>query len=440
MILRRGIFTLVLQVCQIAATAGIIIVVTRVTGAEGRGIYSLMGTLASMATAISAVGVSWAGIYYIGKREFPLEDVVATQLTAALVSAAVGVLGIAAAYLLARDSYFKDVTATQLVITLALAVLMQLSNVASAVVLGLNRPIEFTTVNVLQTVTALILMLILALVGALTATTALAGWAVGAAAGALLAFAMVRREVRIRLGIDRVVLRAFLRYGAKGYLANIFMSLNYRLDSLILNGLIGVVAVGYYSISTALAEVLWYFANAFGLIVFPHVSSLPRKEAHRVVPIICRNTFLVTLVGVLFMFAAGRWIILILFGPRMLPALYPLWLLLPGIATASIAKVLSSYLSGIGKAIYATYIGGGSLVVTVTLDVLLIPRYGIPGAAIASTVAYTAATVASIWAFRRESGVGLLETLVVQPADFARYRSALGVTLRRLNSLRPAPP
>jgi O-antigen/teichoic acid export membrane protein len=138
------------------------------------------------------------------------------------------------------------------------------------------------------------------------------------------------------------------------------------------------------------------------------------------------------------MFALGQQVILTVFGPTMMPAVHPLWLLLPGIVTLTVAKIISSYLSGIGKPIYSTYLAAGSMILTVALDLLLIPRYGISGAAAASSIVYTCTAAAAVWIFRRESGAGLLETLVVKPDDFVRYRRVVDSVLRTLRAAAPA--
>jgi Na+-driven multidrug efflux pump len=78
------------------------------------------------------------------------------------------------------------------------------------------------------------------------------------------------------------------------------------------------------------------------------------------------------------------------------------------------------------------------LVLTIALDLLLIPPYGINGAAIASSIVYTCTAVASVLFFRFESGAGLMETLVVRPEDFVRYRRVLDSTVRRLFALSAA--
>jgi len=51
--------------------------------------------------------------------------------------------------------------------------------------------------------------------------------------------------------------------------------------------------------------------------MFPHVSSLDRKEANRITPVVCRNTVFLTLLGAVVMFVVGRQLILFVFGSDM---------------------------------------------------------------------------------------------------------------------------
>jgi O-antigen/teichoic acid export membrane protein len=290
----------------------------------------------------------------------------------------------------------------------------------------------------IQVVGALVIQVILAVAGSLTATSALVALAIGAATSAGYGLMLVGREAPLRLGVDSKILRSFFNFGIRGYAANLMMLLSYRLDALIVNGLRGVTSLGYYSVATAMAETLTYGAVGFALVLFPQVSSVERKEADRIAPVVCRNAVFMTLVGAVVMFVVSRQLILFVFGSGMTTALQPLWLLLPGIVSLAAARVISSYLSGIGKPIFTTYIAAGAVFLTVVLDLLLIPPYGINGAAAASSIVYTCTAAASVWIFKLESGAGLLETLVVRPDDFARYRRVLDSTLRRLLAASPA--
>jgi O-antigen/teichoic acid export membrane protein len=439
MILRKGLLTTLIQLFQLVALVGITILVTRVTGAHGRGIYTLAASVATIAVIVTALGISWAGIYYIGKRQFPLADVVSTLLTVCIASAGVATVGLAAAYVLLQHSYFHEVDPTQALVMLALTALLHVATTSGSIVLGMNRPLEYAGMSAIQLVVALVIQVVLALAGSLTATSALVALATGAAVSACLGLVLIRREVPLRLGFDSKILRSFLSFGIRGYAANLMMTVSYRLDALIVNGLSGVVSLGYYSVATAMAETLWYGANGLALVMFPHVSSLERKEADRITPVVCRNAIFVTLIGAVIMFVASRQLILTVFGSAMTPALQPLWLLLPGIVTMTAAKVLASYLNGIGKPFYSTYIAAGGVILTVILDLLLIPRYGISGAAAASSIVYTGTAVASVWIFKLEPGAGLVETLLVRADDFVRYRRVIDSTFKRLFAASPAP-
>jgi Na+-driven multidrug efflux pump len=57
--------------------------------------------------------------------------------------------------------------------------------------------------------------------------------------------------------------------------------------------------------------------------------------------------------------------------------------------------------------------------------VVLIPKYGIAGAAGASSIVYTMTAIATLVVFRKESGAGIIETIVIQPQDFGYYARAV---------------
>jgi stage V sporulation protein B len=432
LIARRSVLTFGIQMIQVASGVAIAILVTRLTGAHGKGAYSLMGLVVSIATLAAGLGIGSAAIYHIGRKTFPLEKATGTLVTVTLASTVVSTAAVGLTFLLFSHSYFHEITNVQLWIGLAGLPFFQLATGAGNILLGLNRVVQFAVVNLFQVVVTLCIQLGLTVAGRLTLDLALGAWVIGLAAGLVLSLSMIGRRASLRPAFEWPIFRSYVSYGAQAYIANLLFLFNYRLDSLIVNGLIGVASLGIYSIAVSMAELLWYLANSISLVMFPHISGLSRAEADRITPIVTRNTLLMTLIAAIAMFLLGRWIILVVFGPAMLPALLPLWLLLPGIVTLSAGKVISSYLSGIGRPRYGAYLSVPMVVLTVIFDVVLIPRFGIAGAAIASSIVYSTATGVSLWVFLRMSGRGLWETLVVQPEDFNRYRQALRSMRRQL--------
>ena len=105
------------------------------------------------------------------------------------------------------------------------------------------------------------------------------------------------------------------------------------------------------------------------------------------------------------------------FGEAFADSAWAVWLLLPGIVTFSVARVLSMYLLGRNQLridLLASFVG---LVVTLALDFLLIPHYGFRGAAIASSIAYTCAMVVDLAWVTQTSTISLGALLIVRAQD-----------------------
>jgi O-antigen/teichoic acid export membrane protein len=78
----------------------------------------------------------------------------------------------------------------------------------------------------------------------------------------------------------------------------------------------------------------------------------------------------------------------LLYGAEFGPAVAPARVLLAGMLLAGASGLASAYLYGRGSPGLNSIVLGIGLVITVVLDLLLIPRYGALGAATASTAAY----------------------------------------------------
>jgi O-antigen/teichoic acid export membrane protein len=187
-------------------------------------------------------------------------------------------------------------------------------------------------------------------------------------------------------------------------------------------GFLGQTAVGLYQTGVLLAEMVWYLPNAVGAALLPQVAAT--KESHST-PQVVRHTLALTLVGALGLLAV-TWPGLALLRPAYLPALVPMAVLLAGVVVLSVHKVLSSDLSGRGLPQYPSLTSTLALVVTVVADLVLIPRFGIVGAAAASTLAYITQTVVLVWLYLRLAHVGWRDLFVPRWSDANVYRHMLG--------------
>jgi O-antigen/teichoic acid export membrane protein len=72
------------------------------------------------------------------------------------------------------------------------------------------------------------------------------------------------------------------------------------------------------------------------------------------------------------------------------------------------------------------------LVVNLAANMVLIPQFGLNGAAAASTISYTFTAAAVVFVYGRLSGQGLRETLIVRRSDLTRARAELRELVNRL--------
>jgi stage V sporulation protein B len=310
------------------------------------------------------------------------------------------------------------VTTADVVIGLLLLPPMLLGDYLRALLLARR---ELRAVAVTQSATAIAqLIAALVLVLALGLGPGGALWAI--VLGGWIGFAWTVRAVlplgRLTPCLDGDVLRPLLGLGLRGHAGNVVQTFNYRLDALLVQGFLGQAAVGLYQTGVLLAEMIWYLPNAVSAALLPQIAATGDSS---ITPRVARHTLLLTTLGAIGLIAVA-WPAMTLLRPAYLGAIAPMAILLLGVVALSLHKVVAGDLSGRGLPQYPSITSAVALVVTIVANLLLIPRFGITGAALASTIAYTTQTALLLRIYRRISGVGWRELIVPRRDDLRLYR------------------
>jgi O-antigen/teichoic acid export membrane protein len=191
-----------------------------------------------------------------------------------------------------------------------------------------------------------------------------------------------------------------LRTGVKGQAGNILQFFNYRLDTFVLNYYQGAGAVGIYGVAVSVAEILWQFPNAVGFVIFPKAAASRARDLNGFTPRVFKTTLLVTAAGATLLVLGGQTFIRHLYSSAFDPAYVPLLALLPGVVLLGGAKVLAFDMAGRGYLYCNSVVSGTVFAITVVLDILLIPRWGAVGAAVASSIAYSTSLLLSSLLYR----------------------------------------
>jgi O-antigen/teichoic acid export membrane protein len=97
-------------------------------------------------------------------------------------------------------------------------------------------------------------------------------------------------------------------------------------------------------------------------------------------------------------------------------------------------NLVGAYVSGIGHPGDATKANVVNLLVNVAVNLLLIPVFGIAGAALASSVSYTSAAVVLAVLWKRRSGLSVRELLVPTISDARAVADAARRALARVRA------
>lgn len=179
----------------------------------------------------------------------------------------------------------------------------------------------------------------------------------------------------------------------------------YHVDILFLRLITGDQATGYYRGALVIAEFLWFVPNALQVVLLHSTSELWSKDqSEQITQLASRTTRynlpLVLLLAIGLAALAGDFLP-IYFGPEFEASVRPLLLLLPGAIGFALARPIFAIGQGKGNLRILIFSTGTVAIVNLVLNALLIPTYGLIGAATATSVGYGLMAVLHIISARR---------------------------------------
>jgi glycosyltransferase involved in cell wall biosynthesis/O-antigen/teichoic acid export membrane protein len=410
------------------------VILARGLGPGGRGVYGLTNETALLFSTLAALAIAQSSVYLAGQRRFRLETLLSNALTWILAFSAVCAALITA--ILITDVSLIGMAAPELSIAFAGAALMMVSTTASFFLLAQGRIEARTAISVLEPFLRMLGVLgALALVG-LTVMGAISAWLAAILVTAAVCLFLLGKQVRIRPGVHLGALGQQLSFGVRGHLGWAFQTVNHRLDVFLVSYFLGTSAVGQYSVGFNLAEVSWWIPLSLGVVLLPKASTMDAAANAQMSAAVCRRTLVVTLVAILGLVAIAQPLVTILFGSEFRDSLVPLYILAPSGLFYAVHKVLSTSLFAQGLPQASLYGGLASVPVLIGLDLIMIPRFGIGGAAVVSDIAYGVNAAVMLVLFLRASRLPVREVLLFNRSDLSVFRSTLETAIRSLRGPR----
>jgi len=375
------------------------VIIARTLGPSGKGAALIVLLIGNLLALVLNCGISFSNVYFTASGKISPSKLLQNSVLFTILMTGLGVVLVTIVSATGlTQKLIPGISSGLLLAGVVVLPFLLLNAMLACLLQGLQQIITVNIINFLQALCNVVLIIILVVFfrfgiwGAVLATQVATVFAVGAKF-----FVLCGQGLEAWPKWDSPVVRETLNYGAKCYVANIMQFFNFRLDSLIVNVYLGASGTGLYSVSVALAELLWYLPNAAAYVLFPKSAEIEAHAMRKMLPKVLFTTVGITTGTAIVLAIGGRLIIGTLYSKAFLPAYGPLLALLPGVICLGAANVLLANLSGSGHPIYQSMSVGASLVFTISLDFALIPQYGIMGAAVASSISYFVGFLAAVY-------------------------------------------
>jgi O-antigen/teichoic acid export membrane protein len=225
-------------------------------------------------------------------------------------------------------------------------------------------------------------------------------WATGGlvAGGIVAALARTLRVLGRPAGFDRAFLSSALAVGVPGLPIALGQWMLQAADTFFLAHYHGVAVVGVYGVAYTLASVVLLVLGALNFVLLPSAASLWAEDPEHLAPFIDRTLRLTTLVLGLFVAGAcllSAWAVPWLAGPTYAAAATVLPLVVASWSAHTLMQVVQKVPMVVGRHTSSvSWCSVGTAALNVALNLALIPRGGMRGAAVATLVSYLAGLVA----------------------------------------------
>lgn len=416
------------------AAVGLIngIILARLLGPAGKGDYYLIILLPTTAVVLIQLGLPTAFEFFSARGQTTGLVTKSFVLTAVFSLLAIGIVVIFLPVL--REAFLHGI-ALEPVLFAFLAVPLALhATFSAAIVIGRQAVRWYAAVKLSYPFATTVLLIIV--LGGLGASVA-GAVAVFVVVAVINALAFLIAAARIGRGVQEPGLagyRQLIRYGLRFYPGSLAGYFSYRIDVYLIAFLLVNPSepLGYYSMAVGLAEMIFFFPSAVSSVFFPRVAGSSREDADRQVAQVSRVTLLVSGMFALALVPAALvlfWVVLPAFGQ----SIEPLVVLLPGVVALSGANVVGGYVTGIGRPGVNSIVSVIAFVVNIAVNLLLIPRFGIVGAATASLVSYSLSSLLLTAVAARYSRTPLSAFWIPRLGDVRYVASASALLARRVH-------
>jgi len=385
---RRVLETYVTQVGVLGLGIFTSVVAARILGPTGLGQYTVAAAISAVGVQFGNMGLNTSNTYAVARNPELLPALLANSL---LVSCLIGGAGASlAGFFFALRPALAPVNGPLVVLSLVWIPVGLAQYLTQSLLVGVQETRAYNQIELTKKVLALLLIGLLIVRQNITPETVFMAGLIALVTSLILSLSRLWRILPKRPTPSLSLFEWNFGMGAKAYLAVFFAFLVLRLDLVMVKYMLGAEQAGYYSIAATFADYVLLLPAAVAMILFPKLSSmLDPVQKLRFAGKVALGTgvlllLLLALTGIL-----AKPVVQMMFGTPFLPAVRAFVLLLPGILFLGIQTVMVQFLNSMGFPLSVVIAWFFSCLLNIGMNLWAIPRYGIRGASVVSSICYT---------------------------------------------------
>ena len=423
--------TFILQAVAMVFAAAFQVLSARWLGAAGRGELAILVSAAQITAMVCGLGLPGAISFYAASTPESVPLLARRQV--ALLGAVTLVVGaaLAASHYFSLHRLLRGVEVWFTVYTVGAVAQPAFARLTLAI--GAAGVANFT--SVVSACGSVLCMAALGARGPLRVSEAMGALSLATLAGAMLPVSHIARRGGFRPTTQREPSwPSELKVGGLGFAASILGLLMFRVDIFLVAALGGGArAAGVYSVGVLAAELLVRAPNWTATVLAPTVSAKPAETRRITIALFWASVGFVGLAALPVVLLPGttRWVLRIALGTDFVESYAVFVAMLPRIVAQAGGAILFGNLAGRGYSFFHPFACGVGLVVLIACDLVLIPKYGIVGAAIGGGIGYTAGTLVALKGFLALNGLDLRGFLGISVSELSAWRNGVRRLVRK---------
>jgi O-antigen/teichoic acid export membrane protein len=422
-----SIHTFVVRVAAVAFAFFTSIIVSNL-GPEVKGEVAIVIFLGAIIKLVSTLGFETATVYFLRRKLYNYGTISrALNLAYPVQYVVSGIILFPTFYIGYSHGVFGDVSFKLIGLAFAIAPLEMLFDLQINFFAGCGEIKRGNMVGLLMNLLYVLILGAVILFVSEDTVGVLAAYAMSVVAASVLAISLHSRK---RTGgpafeYNPKLLKDLASYGIRSQVGSLTRKLASRVDLMMINVLLAITSAGIYSVALNWAEMVLFVPLILHFVLFPYASERPRDQSIDLTNRVTRLSVATLLTVGILVCAAFPVIERIIYKPDYSAAIVPLIVIMPGVVFIGLFRMLMGGLDGLGKPQYATYATTAGLVLTIVMNYAFIPKFGLMGAAIATTLTNLSMFSVVAFFYVTHSQSRLSDFLVPRVSDFAHVRKTL---------------